>query len=68
MLDSGSPIIKRPQIQLWNWIADYYLATVGEVMKAALLTNLKVESETFVELGCLTSKKIHIPGCRNAKW
>ena len=23
VLDSGSPIIKRPQIQLWNWIADY---------------------------------------------
>lgn len=25
VLDSGSLIIKRPQIQLWNWIADYYL-------------------------------------------
>lgn len=49
VLDSGSPIIKRPQIQLWNWIADYYLATVGEVMKAALPAGLKVESETFVE-------------------
>ncbi len=49
LLDDGAPVIKRPQMQLWNWIADYYLATTGEVMKAALPAGLKVESETFVE-------------------
>ena len=48
MLDDG-PIICRPQLQLWEWVAEYYLCSVGEVMKAALPAGLKVESETFIE-------------------
>lgn len=44
------PVIRYPQLNLWNWIADYYLCSVGEVMKAALPTGLKPESETFVSL------------------
>lgn len=43
------PIIKRPQLQLWEWIADYYLCSTGEVFKAAMPAGLKVESETFIE-------------------
>lgn len=49
MLDR-EPIVRRPQIELWEWVADYYLCSVGEVMKAALPAGLKVESETFLEL------------------
>lgn len=45
----NEPIIKRPQRQLWEWVADYYCCTTGEVMKAALPAGLKIESETFVE-------------------
>lgn len=48
LLDSA-PIIKRPQLQLWEWIADYYLCSTGEVFKAAMPAGLKVESETFIE-------------------
>lgn len=44
------PIVKFPQLKFWNWIADYYLCTPGEVMKAALPAGLKVESETVVSL------------------
>lgn len=44
------PIVKYPQLKFWNWIADYYLCTPGEVMKAALPAGLKVESETVVTL------------------
>ncbi|MDE7181214.1 MAG: primosomal protein N' [Muribaculaceae bacterium] len=44
------PIVKYPQLKLWNWIADYYLCTVGEVYKAAVPTGLKPESETYVTL------------------
>lgn len=44
------PIIRRPQRQLWQWVADYYFCTVGDVMKAALPAGLKLESETFVDL------------------
>lgn len=43
------PIIRRPQLQLWEWVAEYYLCSVGEVMKAALPAGLKIESETFIE-------------------
>ena len=47
-LDDG-PIIRRPQLQLWEWIADYYLCSPGDVFRAALPAALKVESETFIE-------------------
>ena len=43
-------IIRYPQLRLWNWIAEYYLCTVGEVYKAALPTGLKPESETSISL------------------
>ncbi|MDE6006814.1 MAG: primosomal protein N' [Muribaculaceae bacterium] len=49
LLDS-EPIVRYPQLKLWNWIAEYYLCTVGEVYKTALPTGLKLESETFVSL------------------
>lgn len=44
------PIVRYPQLKLWEWIAEYYLCTTGEVMKAALPSGLKPESETFVTL------------------
>lgn len=44
------PIVRYPQLKFWNWIAEYYLCTPGEVMKAALPAALKIESETVVEL------------------
>ncbi len=44
------PIIKYPQLKFWEWIADYYLCTLGDVYKAALPAGLKIESETFIEL------------------
>lgn len=44
------PILRHPQLKLWQWVADYYLCSIGEVMKAALPAALKVESETFLEL------------------
>ncbi len=30
------PLVTRQQLQLWRWIADYYLAPIGDVMAAAL--------------------------------
>lgn len=42
------PIVRHPQLKLWNWIADYYLCTPGEVYKAAVPTGLKPESETYI--------------------
>ncbi len=44
------PILRHPQLKLWQWIADYYLCAIGDVYKAALPAGLKIESETFVEV------------------
>ena len=44
------PLVKYPQLRLWNWISEYYLCSVGEVYKAAVPTGLKPESETMISL------------------
>lgn len=44
------PIISEPQFELWQWIAHYYLCTLGEVMTAALPAALKLASETKIRL------------------
>lgn len=44
------PIIGEKQLQLWEWIANYYCCTLGEVYKAALPTGLKLESQTKISL------------------
>ncbi len=42
------PIVNKIQLKLWEWIASYYMCSVGEVFKAALPSGLKLESETKV--------------------
>ncbi|MBK0381821.1 primosomal protein N' [Pedobacter sp. SD-b] len=44
------PIVTETQLKFWQWIADYYLCTIGEVMAAALPTALKLASETRIVL------------------
>ena len=41
-------IVTEQQLVLWDWIAEYYLCSVGEVMKASLPSALKLESETYL--------------------
>jgi primosomal protein N' (replication factor Y) len=45
-----SPLITPQQLKFWQWIADYYMCTLGDVMSAALPSGLKIESETYVAL------------------
>ena len=45
-----APVISERQLQLWQWIADYYMCSLGEVMAAALPSALKLASETQVKL------------------
>ncbi len=47
VLDSHA-IVTESQLQLWRWLASYYMCTLGEVMKAALPAALKLESETRI--------------------
>lgn len=42
------PLVVTNQIRFWEWMAEYYMCTLGEVMKAALPSALKMESETFI--------------------
>ena len=39
-------LVTAQQLQLWQWIAEYYMCTLGEVMAASLPSGLKMESET----------------------
>lgn len=45
-----APLIGLKQYQFWNWIAQYYMAPIGDVMNAALPANFKLASETKVVL------------------
>lgn len=48
MLLDKNPLLLPVQFQFWKWLADYYLCTQGDVLKAALPSGLKLESETVV--------------------
>jgi len=41
-------IVDEGQLKLWEWIADYYMCYLGEVMQAALPAALKMASETKI--------------------
>src|SRR3954451_7359107 len=41
-------VVYSQQLQLWQWIADYYMCSEGEVMNAAVPTNLKLSSESIL--------------------
>lgn len=43
-----APIVNSTQLKLWEWISDYYLCNLGEVMQAALPSALKLASETKI--------------------
>lgn len=45
-----TPIITPNQLKLWYWIAEYYMSPIGDVMNAALPSNLKLASETKITL------------------
>ncbi len=44
------PILYENCFLLWEWISTYYHCSLGEVLKAALPSGLKMESETRVSL------------------
>lgn len=47
LLDT-EPVIHRYQLQLWEWMAKYYMCTEGEVMAASLPSHFKLSSETIL--------------------
>ncbi len=49
-----SPIATQQQLDLWSWIAKYYMCTTGEVMRAALPSAFLLESETIIQRNDIT--------------
>jgi primosomal protein N' (replication factor Y) len=43
-----TPIVVRPQLAFWEWIASYYLTSLGEVYVSAVPSGLRLENETSV--------------------
>ena len=43
------PLLSAPQRALWEWIASYYLCSVGEVMRVALPSLMKPSGDTEEE-------------------
>ena len=44
------PIVNQKQFSFWEWMADYYMCTLGEVMNSALPGALKLASESKIVL------------------
>lgn len=42
------PIVNSFQLKHWQWIADYYMCTLGEVFRSALPSAFLLESETLI--------------------
>lgn len=42
------PIVNSHQFKLWKWIADYYMCTLGDVLRAALPSAFLLENETII--------------------
>ena len=44
------PILTAIQLKHWEWMAGYYMCSLGEVIKAALPSAFLLESETIIKL------------------
>ncbi len=42
------PIVTTTQLTHWQWIADYYMCSLGEVLRAALPSSFLLQSETKI--------------------
>lgn len=44
----AEPVVQLYQLQFWEWMAEYYICSEGEVMAAALPAHFKLSSETII--------------------
>ena len=45
-----TPLITETQLVFFEWVASYYMCTLGEVIQAALPSGLKLNSESSIQL------------------
>lgn len=43
-----APVVTATQLEHWQWIASYYMCSIGEVYRSALPSALLLESETII--------------------
>ena len=51
------PLLSELQMRFWEWIADYYICTVGEVMRVALPSAIKAKARCEAEFEPFTPKR-----------
>ena len=52
-------ILHTNQIKLWNWLSEYYMCSIGEVLRAALPRTLLLQGESYVKLNTEVYPKIN---------
>jgi primosomal protein N' (replication factor Y) len=49
-----NPLISAPLLKFWEWMANYYMCSLGDVMNAALPVSFRLESSTKIRLNTET--------------
>ncbi len=44
-----APIVTQTQLKLWQWVSEYYLSPIGDVMRAAMPNVFLLQSETILK-------------------
>lgn len=44
------PVVNSYQLEFFDWLAQYYMCTIGEVLNAAMPSGLKLTSESLIQL------------------
>ena len=44
------PVVNQIQLKLWDWVAEYYMCTLGEVMNVAIPAGMKLSSQSRIQL------------------
>lgn len=47
------PIVNETLLKFWDWISEYYMAPIGDVMNAGLPAAMKLESESKIKWNAL---------------
>jgi len=54
------PIVNTKQFELWDWMSQYYMTNIGDVMVAALPDGLRLASETKIVLNPERNQQLNL--------
>ena len=57
MLDKN-PIISEIHLDFWKWISNYYMCSIGDIMKASLPSTLLLEGENQISKKKVDNEKL----------